>query len=77
MSKFFLEHIKISSFGAFSGKVVGPFSPHLNVVYGRNEAGKSTLAAFVGGVCLAGKMPEATAIRTSPATPSGQVLSFS
>lgn len=50
MSKPFLERIKISSFGAFSGKVVGPLSPHLNVVYGRNEAGKTTLSAFVGGV---------------------------
>lgn len=46
----YLERIKIESFGAFSGKVVGPFSPHLNVVFGRNEAGKTTLASFVGGV---------------------------
>lgn len=46
----FLERVKIVGFGAFSGKVVGPFTPRLNVVFGRNEAGKTTLASFVGGV---------------------------
>ncbi|MEA5021013.1 MAG: AAA family ATPase [Gordonibacter sp.] len=46
----FLKRIKITCFGAFSEKVVGPFSPNLNVVYGRNEAGKTTLTSFVGGV---------------------------
>ncbi len=46
----YLEHIKITAFGAFTNKVVGPFSRHLNVVFGRNEAGKTTLASFVGGV---------------------------
>ncbi len=46
----FLRHIKIGNFGSFSNKVVGPFSPHLNVVFGKNEAGKTTLSAFVGGV---------------------------
>lgn len=50
MSGPFLERIKITSFGAFSNKVVGPFTPRLNVVFGRNEAGKTTLASFVGGV---------------------------
>lgn len=50
MRSSFLERINIVSFGAFSGKVVGPFTPGLNVVFGRNEAGKTTLASFVGGV---------------------------
>ena len=50
MKRPYLEHIKIVSFGAFSNKAVGPFAPHLNVVYGPNEAGKTTLASFVGGV---------------------------
>ncbi|HIW75873.1 MAG TPA: AAA family ATPase [Candidatus Gordonibacter avicola] len=40
----------MESFGAFTDKVVGPFAPGLNVVFGHNEAGKSTLASFVGGV---------------------------
>lgn len=46
----FLKRIKITSFGAFTDKVVGPFTPYLNVVFGENEAGKSTLASFAGGV---------------------------
>ena len=43
----YLKSIKMVGFGAFRDKVVGPFSPHLNVVFGRNEAGKSTVSAFV------------------------------
>lgn len=46
----FLKYARIDSFGAFSNKTVGPFSPHLNVVFGRNEAGKTTLTQFVNGV---------------------------
>ena len=46
----YLKLIKMTSFGAFTNEVVGPFSPHLNVVFGSNEAGKTTLASFVGGV---------------------------
>ena len=48
----FLKHVKMESFGAFSGKVVGPFDPHLNVVFGPNEAGKTTTASFVRGCLL-------------------------
>lgn len=48
--KAYLEHINIKSFGAFSHEVIGPFGPRLNVVFGRNEAGKTTLASFIGGV---------------------------
>lgn len=46
----FLKYARIDSFGVFSNKTVGPFSPHLNVVFGRNEAGKTTLTQFVNGV---------------------------
>lgn len=46
----FLRTVRMDGFGAFSGKVIGPFAPGLNVVFGRNEAGKSTVASFVGGV---------------------------
>lgn len=46
----FLKRIKIESFGALTNKVVGPFTPQLNVVFGNNEAGKTTLSALVGGV---------------------------
>lgn len=46
----YLKYLKVASFGALSNRVVGPFSPGLNVVFGRNEAGKTTLASFIGGV---------------------------
>lgn len=46
----FLKYLKIERFGAFSDRTVGPFAPGLNVVFGRNEAGKSTLVSFVDGV---------------------------
>ncbi len=45
-----LSRMHITNFGAFANRVVGPFEPGLNIVYGSNEAGKSTLNAFLGGV---------------------------
>lgn len=50
MTRPYLERLKILSFGAFSNMAVGPLAPGLNVVFGRNESGKTTLASFVGGV---------------------------
>lgn len=46
----YLKYASIVRFGAMTRKVVGPFGPGLNIVFGPNEAGKSTLSAFVGGV---------------------------
>ncbi|MCL1798672.1 MAG: AAA family ATPase [Eggerthellaceae bacterium] len=46
----FLRRIKVVSFGAFSNKVIGPFAPGMNVVFGRNEGGKTTLNALVSGI---------------------------
>ena len=46
----YLKFLKVTSFGALSNRVVGPLSPGLNVVFGRNEAGKTTLSSFVDGV---------------------------
>ena len=46
----YLERILIDRYGALENRDVGPFSPGMNVVYGPNEAGKSTVASFVGGV---------------------------
>lgn len=48
--KFFLERIHLGAFGKFFDKTIGPFKPGLNVVYGRNESGKTTTNAFVRGV---------------------------
>lgn len=50
MTRSYLERVKIASFGAFSNMAVGPLTPGLNVIFGRNESGKTTLASFVGGV---------------------------
>ena len=48
--KRFLKYARIDSFGAFSNKTVGLFAPGMNVVFGKNEAGKTTLSQFVGGL---------------------------
>lgn len=50
MSRLHLDRIHIQAFGKFFDKNIGPFSPGLNVVYGENEAGKTTVSAFIGGV---------------------------
>ena len=46
----FLRYLRIERFGNIHDRTVGPFDEHLNIVFGGNEAGKTTLAAFVGGV---------------------------
>lgn len=50
MGRFYLKRIHMQAFGRFFDRTVGPFAPGLNVVYGKNEAGKTTLNAFVRGV---------------------------
>lgn len=50
MSRIYLKYLKVERFGALSNLTVGPLGPGLNVVFGRNEAGKSTLFSFVDGV---------------------------
>ncbi len=50
LPKYFLEHIKMTSFGKFANVIVGPFGPGMNVVFGPNEAGKTTLNELVKGV---------------------------
>ncbi len=49
-SSWYLKRLDIDAFGAFAQRAIGPFAPGMNVVYGPNEAGKSTINAFVGGV---------------------------
>lgn len=46
----FLRWIEAHRYGALTGRRAGPFGPGLNVVYGPNEAGKTTLASLVGGI---------------------------
>ena len=47
---YFLEHIKMTSFGKFANIIIGPFGQGMNVVYGPNEAGKTTINELVKGV---------------------------
>lgn len=46
----YLEYVKLTNFGKFANMIVGPFKPGLNVVYGANEAGKTTISEFIKGV---------------------------
>ena len=46
----YLKFIRMERFGRFHDKVVGPLGPQLNILFGPNEAGKTTVASFVGGV---------------------------
>ncbi|MGN0262362.1 MAG: ATP-binding protein [Eggerthellaceae bacterium] len=46
----YLKSLHIDAFGAFHNREIGPFSPGLNVVYGANESGKTTMRKFIGGV---------------------------
>src|SRR5215468_9460666 len=42
-----IESIHIDGFGVWNDKSFGPLGPGLNVFYGPNETGKSTLMAFI------------------------------
>lgn len=46
----YLKYLKVERFGGMSQRTIGPFGEGLNVVFGKNEAGKTTLFTFVDGV---------------------------
>ena len=46
----YLKYMKVERFGGMSQRTIGPFGEGLNVVFGKNEAGKTTLFSFVDGV---------------------------
>lgn len=48
--RIFLEYLRINRFGCFRDRTIGPFGPQLNIVFGANESGKTTLASLVGGI---------------------------
>lgn len=50
MSRLHLKYARMVSFGSAVNRTIGPFEPGLNVVFGRNEAGKTTLASFIEGL---------------------------
>src|SRR5690606_15490510 len=45
-----IERLSIDSFGHFHGAEIGPFTGGIVVVHGTNEAGKTTLLAFIQAV---------------------------
>ncbi|MDO5328694.1 MAG: AAA family ATPase [Coriobacteriia bacterium] len=49
MNKLFLKNIHIDSFGSLRDKSVGEFVPDFNIVYGQNEAGKTSIVNFIKG----------------------------
>ncbi|MCD8317074.1 MAG: AAA family ATPase, partial [Eggerthellaceae bacterium] len=70
----YLQYCMINSFGLISDAKVGPFGPGLTIVYGKNEAGKSTLAAFIKGVLFGWERARA---HRNPYTPVGSERSGS
>ena len=46
----YLKSAHVDAFGALFQRDLGPYTPGLNVVFGANEAGKTTASAFIGGV---------------------------
>lgn len=49
-NNWFLSALCMESFGSFCNRFVGPFGPGLNIAYGKNEAGKTTIASFIQGL---------------------------
>jgi len=47
-----IHRIHIDGFGHFANRDFGPFESTVNVIEGENEAGKSTLLAFIRMVCF-------------------------
>jgi DNA repair exonuclease SbcCD ATPase subunit len=43
----YLSELRLENFGRFHDQNIGPFKPGLNVVFGPNEAGKSTITSFI------------------------------
>ena len=50
LSSIYLEYVKLTNFGKFANMIVGPFKPGLNVVYGANEAGKTSISELIKNV---------------------------
>ena len=48
--RYYLRSLRMDAFGGFRDREEGPFTPGLNVVWGANESGKTSMAKFIGGV---------------------------
>ncbi len=68
-----VERVHIASFGGETNKTVR-LEPGLNVVYGLNEAGKTTLKSFITGTMFPDKLPSYPAAKASDAGDMDVVL---
>ena len=50
ISPYILEYVKLTSFGRYANTIIGPFKSGINVVYGPNESGKTTINELIRGV---------------------------
>lgn len=74
----YLQRAHMTAFGRFIDRTLGPFKPGLNVVYGPNEAGKTTARSICGRACCsAGPKHVVRAMRTSLAQPRAKVRFYS
>lgn len=50
ISPYILEYVKLTSFGRYANTIIGPFRSGINVVFGPNESGKTTITELIRGV---------------------------
>ena len=62
-----IERLALKNFGRFQGKVL-TLEPGLTILYGRNEAGKSTIHAFIRAMLFGIERPRGRAGRDDPYT---------
>ncbi|MDO5047712.1 MAG: AAA family ATPase [Anaerococcus sp.] len=49
MTRVYIKQIHLISFGKFENKIIR-FDPSFNLIYGKNESGKSTISSFIEGL---------------------------
>lgn len=75
--RIYLRSIHLERFGRFHDTVVGPFGDRMNIVLGANEAGKTTVASFVGGVLFGWEEARGNRNTYKPRGPSERARCFS
>lgn len=62
-----IEWIEIDGFGHFAGRTFGPLARGITIIHGPNEAGKSTLHAFIRAILFGFPAPDAPEWIPAPA----------
>jgi uncharacterized protein YhaN len=60
-----LREIHIDGFGIFANKRITGLAPGINIIYGKNEFGKTTLLEFIGGF-FSGSPPKGITPTSTP-----------